>query len=219
MHIERGIVNDAKILFSYATAAAAAAYCGELIAASLRERGALSPAARAMIATVSVFVLFQMLPHFSVGASEVHFVLGSTLFLLLGAAPVAIGLALDLLIQGAFFAPIDLPQYGTNMTTLLVPLFAIQAVAARIISAKTAYVDLTYKPALMLSTAYPAGVVAWVAFWAIFSNDGTAASIASFGIIYMSVILLKPLVDLVVLAIAKCLKESNLVMRRLHNAA
>ncbi|MGO4909145.1 energy-coupling factor ABC transporter permease [Pseudorhodobacter sp. W20_MBD10_FR17] len=222
MHIEPGIVTGAKILFSYGTAAAAATYSVKLIAESLREKGVLSLAARAMISTVSVFVFFQIMPHFSVGVSEVHFILGSTLFLLLGAAPAAIGLALGLLFQGMFFSPIDLPQYGMNMTTLLVPLFAIQAIAARTISANTAYVDLSYKQALMLSTTYQAGVVAWVAFWAILGNGFAAAnlaSVATFGIAYMSVILLEPLVDLAVLAIAKNLKDSNLVTPRLHNAA
>jgi hypothetical protein len=222
MHIEPGIVTGAKILFSYGTAAAAATYSVKLIADSLREKGVFSLAARAMIATVSVFIFFEVLPHFAVGVSEVHFILGSTLFLLLGAAPAAMGLALGLLIQGMFFAPIDLPQYGMNLTTLLVPLFAIQAVATRFIAANTAYVDLSYKQALMLSTTYQAGVVAWVAFWAILGNGFAAAnlaSVATFGIAYMSVILLEPLVDLVVLAIAKNLKDTNFVTPRLHNAA
>jgi hypothetical protein len=222
MHIEPGIVTGAKILFSYGTAAAAATYSVKLIADALREKGVFSLAARAMISTVSVFIFFQVLPHFSVGVSEVHFILGSTLFLLLGAAPAALGLALGLLIQGMFFSPIDLPQYGMNMTTLLVPLFAIQAIAERIISANTAYVDLSYKQALMLSTTYQAGVVAWVAFWAILGNGFVAAnlaSIATFGIAYMSVILLEPLVDLAVLALAKNLRGSTLVTPRLHNAA
>lgn len=222
MHIEPGIVTGAKILFSYGTAAAAATYSVKLIGDSLREKGVLSLAARAMIATVSVFIFFEVMPHFAVGVSEVHFILGSTLFLLLGAAPAAIGLALGLLIQGMFFAPIDLPQYGMNVTTLLVPLFAIQAVASRTIAGSTAYVDLSYRQVLTLSTTYQAGVVAWVAFWAILGNGfsvATFASVATFGVAYMSVILLEPLVDLAVLALAKSLKDSDLVTPRLHNAA
>ncbi len=41
-----------------------------------------------------------------VGVSEVHLILGTTLFLMLGAAPAAIGLAAGLLVQGLFFAPV-----------------------------------------------------------------------------------------------------------------
>jgi hypothetical protein len=92
--------------------------------------------------------------------SEVHFILGSTLFLIFGAAPAAFGLALGLLLQGVLFAAGDLPQYFINVTTLLVPLFAVTAMAKRIIAPNTAYIDLTYTQALKLSTTCQAGVVA-----------------------------------------------------------
>ena len=59
-----------------------------------------------------MFVVFEILPHWPVGVSEVHLILGSTLFLVVGAAPAAIGLAAGLLFQGLFFAPFDLPQFG-----------------------------------------------------------------------------------------------------------
>ena len=52
-----------------------------------------------------------------------------------------------------------------NVTTLLVPLFALRMLAQRIIAPDTAYVDLRYAHALALSTTYQAGVVAWVGFW------------------------------------------------------
>ena len=57
-----------------------------------------------------------------------------------------------------------------NVTTLLVPLFAIQALAKKVIARDTAYVDLRYSQALALSTAYQGGIVAWVAFWAIYGQ-------------------------------------------------
>ena len=139
---------------------------------------------RTVMTTVLVFFFFEILPHFSVGVSEVHFIFGSTLFLIFGAAPAAFGLALGLLLQGIFFEPTDLPQYGMNVTTLLVPLFAISALADRVIARDTAYVDLRYRQALSLSTAYQAGIVAWVAFWAIYGRGLGAenlSSIATFG--------------------------------------
>ncbi len=221
MHIEPGIVNGAKLSLSYATAGAAALYAARQAASAISLRGALSFVARSAMATMGVFVFFELMPHFSVGVSEVHFILGSTLFLILGLAPSALGLALGLLIQGLFFAPADLPQFGMNMTTLLVPLFALKALAERVIAPQTAYVDLSYKQALALSTAYQAGVVAWVAFWVIWGQGFAAmADIATFGIAYMSVILLEPLVDLAVLGAAKSLKSgSGLVTERLHTAA
>jgi cobalt uptake protein with substrate-specific transmembrane region len=172
-----------------------------------------------------VFSFFEILPHFRVGVSEVHFILGSTLFLLFGAAPAALGLAFGLLLQGLFFVPTDLPQYGMNVTTLLVPLFAIQALAQRVIPHNTAYVDLKYRQALALSTAYQSGIVAWVAFWAIYgAGFGAAnlANIATFAGSYALVIVIEPLADLAVLALAKSLRgvtAEGLVTPRLHNAA
>lgn len=219
MHIEPGIVTGAKIALSYVTAAGVGVYGAKLAWDSLRESGLPSLVGRSLMTSALVFGFFQILPHFPVGVSEVHFILGSTLFLLFGAAPAAIGLALGLLIQGLFFAPLDLPQYGMNLTTLLVPLFALRALAGRIIAPNTAYVDLSYGQALALSTAYQGGVVAWVAFWAIY-GQGLAGigAVATFGLAYMMVVLIEPLVDLAVLAGAKSLRglrDSGLVTPRL----
>jgi Cobalt uptake substrate-specific transmembrane region len=226
MHIEPGLVDGAKIVLSYATAAAAGTVALKAALSSLGDKGPLSLAVRSMIAAVGALVFFEVLPHFPVGVSEVHFIFGSTLFLILGAAPSAIGMALGLLLQSLFLSPTDLPQYGMNVTTLLVPLFALQVLAARIIAPGTAYVDLTYKQALTLSTAFQGGVVTWVAFWAIYGGGFGAeslASVASFGAVYMAVVLIEPLLDLAVLAAAKAghklLDGSPLVAARLFRAA
>jgi len=225
MHIKPGIVDGAKIVLSYATAATAGAYAIKLAATTARERGVVSLAVRAAATTALVFSFFEILPHFSVGVSEVHFIFGSTLFLLFGAAPAALGLALGLLLQGLFFVPSDLPQYGMNVTTLLVPLFAINALAERIIARDTAYVDLRYGQALSLSSAYQAGIVAWVAFWALYGRGFGAenlASIATFAGSYALVIVVEPLVDLAVLALAKSLRglsDGAFVTARLHHPA
>lgn len=225
MHIEPGLVDGAKIILSYATAAGAGLFTLKLARDTIRQQGLFSLASPTVIAAAAVFSFFELLPHYAVGVSEVHFILGSTLFLLFGAAPAAMGLALGLAVQGLFFTPADLPQYGMNVTTLLVPLFAVKAIADRVIAPGSAYVDLTYIQALKLSTAYQAGVVAWVAFWA-FYGAGFAAdnlmAIGTFGIAYMSVVLIEPLADLAVLAVAKTLSALNgsgFVTKRLHNAA
>ena len=219
MHIEHGVVTGAKLILGYATAATAGLYTLKIATTALRERGIASLAGRGLLATIATFVFFQVLPTAPVGVSEVHLIMGSTLFLLFGAAPAAIGLALGLLAQGLFFAPADLPQYGMNVTTLLVPLFAVSALAGRIIAPRTAYVDLTYGQALALSTAFQGGVVAWVAFWAFYGQGiGAWSGVASFGAAYMLVIALEPLVDLAVLAGAKSLRGlrgSGLVTPRL----
>jgi hypothetical protein len=192
---------------------------------AVRDRGIVSLTARSAVATAAVFAFFEILPHYPVGVSEVHLILGSTLFLILGAAPAAFGLALGLLLQGLFFAPFDLPQYGMNITTLLVPLFALQALAHRIVAPDTPYVELTYRQALALSTAYQGGVVIWVAFWALYGHGVSVtnlAAISAFGGAYMLVVILEPLVDLAILGAAKGargLVRTGLVTPRLFAAA
>jgi hypothetical protein len=138
MHIEPGLVEAGKLWLSYVTAASVGTYTVKLVADAIGERGAVSLVVRAAAATALVFGFFELLPHHPVGVSEVHLILGSTLFLLFGAAPAAVGLALGLLIQGLFFAPFDLPQYGMNVTTLLVPLLAVAAPGAAYHRAKHA---------------------------------------------------------------------------------
>jgi len=225
MHIEPGIVEGSKILLSYGTAAAAIGFAGKLVVDAVKRDGAAAIMLRTVLATALVFAFFEILPTQEVGVSEVHLILGSTLLLLFGAAPTAIGLALGLLAQGLFFAPDDLPQYTMNVTTLLVPLFAIAALARRIIPANTPYVDLSYGQVFRLSLAYQGGIVAWVAFWALYGQGVGAdnlSNVFSFGAAYMLVVVLEPLVDLGVLAAAKALhqlKGSMAVDKRLYEGA
>lgn len=213
MHIEPGIVTGAKMVLSYGTAAAAGGYTAKLVWDHVKSFDVARLAIGTVASTILTFVFFQVLPHFPVGVSEVHFILGSTLFLLFGAAPAGIGLALGLLAQGVFFAPFDLPQYTINVTTLLAPLYAMSFLARRIIPEGTRYVDVSYKQAFALSTAFQAGVVAWVAFWAFYGQGfgaSNVASVMSFGAAYMMVVLIEPLADLAVLAGAKTLRDSGL---------
>lgn len=223
MHIEPGVVDGAKIVLSYATALAAFVFSAKASIDMIKKNGLLSLIGRSALTTVFVFIFFQVMPHHAVGVSEVHFILGSTLFLMFGPAAASIGLLSGLLVQGLFFAPIDLPQYGMNVTTLLLPLFAMSVVARRIISNNTAYVDISYKQALKLSLTYQGGIVAWVAFWAFYGQGFGAenmASVATFGLAYMSVVLLEPVLDLAVLAGAKSLnriKNSSLFEARLFH--
>ncbi|OYY86141.1 MAG: cobalt transporter, partial [Rhizobiales bacterium 24-66-13] len=223
-HIEPGLVDSGKIWLSYVTAAGAGGYAVKLAYEAVRERGILSFLSRSVIASALVFSFFEVLPHYPVGVSEVHLILGSTLFLIFGMAPAAIGLAAGLLVQGIFFAPFDLPQFGMNVTTLLVPLFALQVVAQKIIAPNTPYVELRYRQALALSTTYQAGIVGWVAFWALYGQGFAAdnvAAISTFGGAYMLVIIIEPLADLAVLGAAKALSRlrgSMLLERRLYEA-
>ena len=210
MHIEPGVVNEAKMVLSYATAAGATGLTIKYASQTLRQSKSAAFVLRLMIATLLTVFFFEVLPKFPVGVSEVHFIFGSTLFLLFGAAPAAIGLAAGLAIQGLILSPADLPQYFMNTTTLLFPLYAISWVAGRIITPNTAYVDCTYTQVLKLSATYQAGIVAWVAFWAFYGQGFGADNISAvigFGLGYLSVILIEPIVDIAILAIAKTRRD------------
>jgi len=225
MHIEVGVIESAKMVLSYGTAITAFAYLAKQFVSAVKEKGYISLMLRSMVTSLAVLMFFEVLPHQPVGVSEVHLILGSTLFLLFGVVPAAIGLAVGLLVQGLFFAPFDLPNYAVNVTTLLVPLFTMAVLAKKIIPENVAYKDLAYAQVLKLSLAYQGGIVSWVIFWALygqgFTNENLMA-VTSFAGAYMLVVLIEPLIDLAVLAVVKTanrLKESSLFTSRLYHSA
>ena len=83
MHIEPGVVDGAKMVLAYGTAAAAAGYSLKLAADDLKSHSVPSFVVRTVLATVGVFIFFEILPHFAFCISEVHFILVTSLFLLL----------------------------------------------------------------------------------------------------------------------------------------
>ena len=223
--MEPEIVQGTKIVLSYGTAAVSFGIASKLALENIQKSGVLAMAVKSVITTFLVLMFFEVFPHQPVGVSEVHLILGSTLFLIFGAAPAALGLAFGLLIQGLLFAPFDLPQYGMNVTTLLMPLFAMSYLAKKIIPENIAYKDIKYTDALKLSVIFQGGIVTWVAFWALYAEGfgiENLTSIFSFGAAYMSVIILEPLIDLAVLSGAKALnslQNSSFVENRLYNCA
>lgn len=226
MHIEPAVVDGAKIALSYGTATLALGLSAKMVVNSIKTNGGGSSLiARSVVTTVLALCFFEVLPNYPVGISEVHLMFGSTLFLIFGGGAAAIGLALGLLTQSLFFSPIDLPQYGMNVTTLLVPLWGISVIAKKIIPANTTYVDLKYSQVLALSTVYQGGIVGWVAFWAFYGQGFTAenlASVGSFAVAYSIVLLIEPLIDLAVLRFAKTMprRSNNLFLNtRLHQPA
>ena len=87
MHIEPGIVVGAKLALGFFTATGAVGYAAKLAKDMSARDGIPALAVRILLAAVLVLSFFQLLPHFPVGVSEVHFILGSTLFLMFGAGP------------------------------------------------------------------------------------------------------------------------------------
>ena len=223
MHIEAGVVAGAKMLLSYGTAVGVLGMSAKLALENIKENGVLSFALKSIIATIVVFFCFEVLPHYPVGVSEVHLILGTTIFLVFGIAPAAFGLAFGLLIQGLFFAQFDLPQYGINVTTLLASMLMLNYASKKIIPKGLAYKDISYSQMLKMSVVWEGAVVSWVAFWALYGQGFGAenlSNVLSFGGAYMTVVALEPLVDLAVLAGVKAYTSGDCNIffdKKLHN--
>jgi ABC-type Co2+ transport system permease subunit len=212
MHIEAGVVDGAKMLLSYGTAAAVFGATAKVAFDNMKENGVVSLVLKSIIATMIVFMCFEVLPHYAVGISEVHLILGTTIFLVFGIAPAAIGLATGLAIQGLFFAQFDLPQYGINVTTLLASMFILNVAVKKIIPTGTAYKDISYSQMLKMSIVWEGAIVSWVAFWAFYGQGFGAENVSevfTFGGAYMAVVIIEPLVDLAVLTAVKAFNKTN----------
>ncbi|PHS58773.1 MAG: cobalt transporter [Sulfurimonas sp.] len=212
MHIEAGVVAGAKMLLSYGTAAGVLGLSVKLAYDNMKENTLLSLILKSVIATIVVFTSFEILPHYPIGVSEVHLILGTSIFLVLGLAPAAIGLALGLAIQGLFFAQFDLPQYGINVTTLLASMLVLNLAVKKIVPAKTAYKDISYSQMLKMSVVWQGAVVSWVAFWAIYGQGFGAENLSSvftFASVYMGVVIIEPIIDMVILTAVKAFNKTN----------
>ena len=212
MHIEAGVVDGAKMLLSYGTAAAVFGATAKVAWDNMKENGVISLVLKSILATMIVFFCFEVLPHYPIGISEVHLILGTTIFLVFGIAPAAIGLALGLAVQGLFFAQFDLPQYGINVTTLLASMFILNVAVKKIIPAGTAYKDISYAQMFKMSVIWEGAIVSWVAFWAFYGQGFGAENVSevlSFGGAYMAVVIIEPLVDLAVLTAVKAFNKTN----------
>ena len=212
MHIEAGVVIGTKILLSYATGVAVVGMGAKLAWEHIQESGALSLLLRTIISIGLVFTFFEVFPHYPIGVSEVHLILGTTLLMVFGVAPAMFGLALGLLLQGVTVAQFDLPQYGINVTTLLASMIILNMATKKIVPEGTAYKDISYTQMLKMSLVWEGAIVSWVAFWAFYGQGFTAENIQnvlSFGGAYMLVVLLEPLIDLAILSAVKAWYKSD----------
>lgn len=212
MHIEAGVVQGAKMVLSYGTGVAVVGVGAKLAMEHIKQSGALSLLLRTIISTLLVFTFFEVLPHYPIGVSEVHLILGTTLLMMFGVAPAMMGLALGLLIQGVTVAQFDLPQYGINVTTLLASMVALNYATQKIVPSGTAYKDISYSQMLKMSIVWEGAIVSWVAFWAFYGQGFGAENlqnVLSFGSAYMLVVLIEPLIDLAILSLVKAYYNKN----------
>ncbi|MCD8565414.1 MAG: energy-coupling factor ABC transporter permease [Burkholderiaceae bacterium] len=225
MHIEPGLVEPTKMAIGYVTAAGVLALTMHGILREVVGGNWLRLVAGTVVTLVATLLSFEVLPHPSVGVSEVHLIMGATLFLLFGATPAATGMAGGLLLQGLFFEPVDLAQYGMNVTTLLASLYTTAFVAKRLVSPQTTFADISSKQLVKLSMYFQGSVVVWVAFWVVLGQGATVStiqSLASFGLAYTPVIAAEVLLSLTLLSLLRSVKGdgiSRLLNPRLFGSA
>ena len=206
MHIEAGVVQGAKMVLSYATAMGVVGVGVKLAYDNIKDNSLVSFGLKSLLATILVFICFEVFPHYPIGVSEVHLILGTTIFLVFGVAPAMVGLAIGLLIQGLLFAQFDLPQYGINITTLLASMILLDLASKKIIAKGVAYRDISYTQMLKISIIWEGSIVGWVAFWAFYGQGfgvENIQNIFSFGSAYMLVVMVEPLVDMAILSLVK----------------
>jgi len=203
MHIEPGVVDGAKMAISYATVAGVIAFTVQGLVKDVLKGQVGRVLLCAFLATVITVFSFEVLPHPSVGVSEVHLILGSTMLLFLGVAPTALGLMIGLTLQGLIFAPSDLPQLSMNVTTLLASLLVTAAALKRLAPENSRYVDLSYAAVAKLSLLFQGSIVAWVSFWVVLGQGASASTLQSlsvFGVSYLSVVAIEVLINIALLA-------------------
>lgn len=196
MHIEPGVLSQAKIMFATVSATGVlGAYAPQLLK---------SPTLwlRTLLAAV-FFSLFMQSFHMQVGPSELHFVGAMPIYLAFGFVPTLFGFGLGLLMQGLLFEPQDLVHLSVNTLSLAVPLIVLHQTLGRKL-----FDDLgkgvSVATILKLDATYYAGVVLMVGFWLALGETATpVADWVRFASSYLALVAFEPLVTFGVLGLIK----------------
>lgn len=203
MHIEPGIIAQAKVMAANAGAAGLLlVYAKDLIK---------NPAdiVRMLLAAV-FFSVFMQSFHVNVGPSELHFVGAMVIYLTLGFVPALIGFAVGLLLQGVLFEPLDLPHLAVNSLSLIVPLIAVHYTLGRKLREQESVI--TWKNILKLDAMYYSGVTAMVGFWLAMGEVATPLSAwATFAASYLVIVACEPPLTYAALRLLKRHESSRIV--------
>jgi cobalt/nickel transport system permease protein len=199
MHIEPGVLSQAKIAFA---AVAASGLLGACLPRLLKQ-----PALwlRTLLAA-SFFSLFMQSFHLPVGPSELHFVGAMPIYLAFGFLPTLFGFALGLLAQGLIFEPQDLMHLAVNTLSLALPLIAVHHTLGKRLR------QVGVAAVLTLDGLYYAGVTLMVGFWLLLGEalGHGLADWARFAASYLAVVAIEPLVTVAVLALLRPLRATRL---------
>lgn len=185
MHIEPGVLNAAKVLYANAAAIATlAAFSHKLLRPDNLIKTVLAAA---------FFSVFMEVFHLPIGASELHFVGASAVYIIFGFVPTLFGFAIGLLLQGLLFEPQDLLHLGVNALSLMLPLIVAHGLLGR------HFFDIggrrvRWTEVVKFDAVYYTGVVAMVGFWLSMGEEPTPLrNWAMFAASYLPLVLCEPL--------------------------
>lgn len=205
MHIEPGIIAQAKVVLANASAVGLVAYYARDL---LRQPADI---VRTLLAAL-FFSLFMQSFHVNVGPSELHFVGAMAIYLTLGFLPTLLGFAAGLLLQGLLFEPMDLPHLAVNSLSLIVPLIAVHYSVGRQLRAELAGRVVSWGAIVKLDAMYYAGVTAMVGFWLLAAEVATPlAAWAAFASSYLLIVICEPLFTLAVVRLLKRHENKRLI--------
>lgn len=206
MHIEPGVLNAAKILFANAAAVSTLA----VFLPKLMWRPDIW--VKTLLAAL-FFSIFMEVFHMPVGASELHFVGASAVYVIFGFVPTLFGFAIGLLLQGLLFEPSDLVHLAVNSLSLILPLIAAHGMLGRHFFAQGGRV-IRWAEVVKFDAAFYGGVVLMVGFWLSLGNEPTPLqNWAMFAVSYLPLVLLEPLFTCLVVRTLKRYANKPLISR------
>ncbi|MHB1104638.1 MAG: energy-coupling factor ABC transporter permease [Devosia sp.] len=186
MHIEPGVLNATKLVSANAAAITTLATFG---AGLLRQPILLLRAGLAAL----FFSVFMEIFHLPVGASELHFVGASAVYMLFGFVPTLVAFAVGLLAQGLVFEPQDLVHLGVNSLSLMLPLIVAHRLVGQRFFASEDKLAVRWATVVRFDAVYYTGVVAMVGFWLALGDVPTPLiQWAIFAISYLPLVLVEP---------------------------
>lgn len=202
MHIEPGILNAAKITYANITAVTT---LGAYSLVLIKRPDILIKT----LLAACFFSLFMEVFHLKVGASELHFVGASAVYVIFGFIPTLFGFALGLALQGLLFEPQDLIHLGVNSLSLILPLIASHGLLGRRFFAKDGR-KINWPAIAKFDAMYYAGVVLMVGFWLSIGEEPTPLrNWLTFSASYLPLVMLEPLFTCFVVRKLKAYESSS----------
>ncbi len=207
MHIELGILTATKL--AIANAGAATTLASNAIKLIKQPNLIIKTCLAAVF-----FSIFMQIYHMPVGASELHFIGASIVYLLFGFVPTMFGFALGLYLQAIIFEPADMLHLGVNILSLSIPLISAHLIYGRGFLRNNNQIRLSWKNIVKFDAIYYFGVIMMVAFWLSIASEPTPfANWAIFAISYLPLVFLEPVFSYFSLRFIHKFSQNNILAK------